>query len=65
MIDFGKIKANGRLNYQNGMLFYFSGYGRVISFYIETTDESWKVMDKNSDSDAVTVGFNTRNDGKD
>lgn len=35
MIDFGRLRFNGRLNYQNGLLFYFSGYGRVISFYID------------------------------
>lgn len=39
MIDIGKLRYNGELNYQNGLLFYFSNQGHVVSFLIETVGD--------------------------
>ncbi|MBO5615122.1 MAG: DUF4160 domain-containing protein [Prevotella sp.] len=35
MIDIRKLKFNGKLNYQNGLSFYYKDHGRFISFYID------------------------------
>lgn len=34
MIDVKKLRYKGKLNYQNGLSFYFKAQGRVISFYV-------------------------------
>lgn len=36
MINSGNLRFNGKLNYQNGLLFYFSNQGHVVSFLIST-----------------------------
>ena len=35
MIYEKKIRYNGKLNYQNGLLFYFKAHGHVISLYVD------------------------------
>jgi len=39
MIDERKIRYNGKLNYQNGLLFYFSGNRHIISFLVRKIDD--------------------------
>jgi len=39
MIDVRKIHYNGKLNYQNGLLFYFSGNRRIVSFLVRKIDD--------------------------
>ena len=42
MIDARKIRYNGKLNYQNGLLFYFSGNRHIISFLVKEIDDGKK-----------------------
>ena len=36
MIDVERLRFDGKLNYQEGLSFYFSGNGHVISFLVKT-----------------------------
>lgn len=42
MIDIRRLHFNGKLNYQNGLLFYFARQGQVISFLIDTIGDRKK-----------------------
>lgn len=35
MIDARKLRYNGKLNYQNGLIFYFTGNRRIVSFLVK------------------------------
>ncbi len=42
MINSGNLRFNGKLNYQNGLRFYFSKQGHVVSFLIDTIGDRKK-----------------------